>query len=148
MAAKLKVFTWSDGFHAFTVAASSRPKALGAWGVEQDLFKTGLAHEVDDGADRDAALASPGAVISRGLTVDVGKATKRKAKPDNARARAKLAALEAELETLDADQAAEVQALEDRQAKLDRDRQTLATTQDKARTALIARLKAARKAAG
>ena len=74
MAAKLKVFTWSDGFHAFTVAASSRPKALEAWGATQDLFKTGLAHEVEEGADRDAALASPGAVISRGLSVDVGKA--------------------------------------------------------------------------
>jgi len=28
MAVKLNVFTGSDGFHAFTVAASSRPKAL------------------------------------------------------------------------------------------------------------------------
>lgn len=148
MAAKLKVFTWSDGFHAFTVAASSRPKALAAWGMEQDLFKTGLAREVDDGADRDAALASPGAVISRGLTVDVGKATKRKAKPDNARAKAKLAALEADLETLDADQAAEIEALDDRQAELDRERQALATSQKKARDALTTRLKAARKVAG
>ncbi len=26
--AKLKVFTWSDGFHAFTVATTSRPRAL------------------------------------------------------------------------------------------------------------------------
>lgn len=147
MAAKLKVFTWSDGFHAFTVAASSRPKALAAWGVEQDLFKTGLAHEVDDGADRDAALASPGAVISRGLTVDVGTTTRRKAKPDNAKAKAKLAALEAELETLDADQAAEVEALDDRQAALDRERRTLTENHGKARDGLTARLKAARKAA-
>lgn len=40
MAQKLKVFTWSDGFHAHTVAVSSRPKALAAWGVSQDIFKS------------------------------------------------------------------------------------------------------------
>ena len=43
MAAKLKVFRYSDGFHAWTVAASSRPKALAAWGVKRDLFKDGSA---------------------------------------------------------------------------------------------------------
>ena len=148
MAAKLKVFTWSDGFHAFTVAASSRPKALEAWGVDQDLFKTGLAHEVDEGADRDAALASPGAVISRGLSVDVGKAETRKPKPKDDKARARLKALEADLESLDAEQAEQVQALDERQAALDRDRQGLVETQAKARKALLAKLKTARAAAG
>ena len=148
MAAKLKVFTWSDGFHAFTVAASSRPKALAAWGVDQDLFKTGLAHEVDEGADRDAALASPGAVISRGLSVDVGKAETRKPKPQDDKARARLKALEADLESLDAEQAEQVQALDERQAALDRDRQGLVETQAKARKALLAKLKTARAAAG
>lgn len=145
--AKLKVFTWSDGFHAFTVAATSRPKALQAWGIDQDLFQTGLAHEVEDGADRDAALASPGAVISRGLSVDVGKAVKRKAAPSNAKARAKLKALEAELETLDAEQAEAAQALDDRQAALDDDRRTLTAAHDKARKALLSKLKTARAAA-
>ena len=53
MAARLKVFTWSDGFHAFTVAASSRPKALAAWGVGQDLFKSGLARQIEQGPDHD-----------------------------------------------------------------------------------------------
>lgn len=148
MAAKLKVFTWSDGFHAFTVAASSRPKALEAWGATQDLFKTGLAHEIDDGADRGAALASPGAVIARGLSVDIGKADKRKAKPDNAKAKAKLRALEAELEALDAKQTEDAEALNDRQAKLDRDRQTLDNAHEKARKALVSKLKTARAAAG
>jgi hypothetical protein len=148
MAAKLKVFTWSDGFHAFTVATSSRPKALEAWGIDQDLFKTGLAHEIKDGADRDAALASPGAVISRGLSVDVGKAEKRKPKPPNARAEAKLKALEVELETLDAEQAEAVQALDDRQAALDDDRSKLAKDHDEARKALLAKLRTARAAAG
>lgn len=28
--AKLKVFTWSDGFHAYTVATTSRARALAA----------------------------------------------------------------------------------------------------------------------
>ena len=148
MAAKLKVFTWSDGFHAFTVAASSRPKALEAWGVDQDLFKTGLAHEVDEGADRDAALASPGAVISRGLSVDVGEAETRKPKPKDGKARARLKALEADLESLDAEQAEQVQALDERQAALDRDRAGLVETQAKARKALLAKLKTARAAAG
>ena len=148
MAAKLKVFTWSDGFHAFTVAASSRPKALEAWGVDQDLFKTGLAHEVDEGADREAALASPGAVISRGLSVDVGKAITRKARPKDEKAKARVKALEAELETLDAGQAEQVQALDDRQAKLDRERQGLLEEHEKARKALLSKLKAARASAG
>ena len=148
MAAKLKVFTWSDGFHAFTVAASSRPKALEAWGVDQDLFKTGLAHEVEDGADRDAALASPGAVISRGLSVDVGKATARKVKPANEKAKARLEALEAELEALDAEQAEALQALDDRQTALDDDRRKQTATHDKAREAVLAKLRTARAATG
>ncbi|MBF6603782.1 MAG: hypothetical protein ITG03_12555, partial [Sphingorhabdus sp.] len=50
MAQKLKVFAWSDGFHAFTVATSSKPKALAAWGMGQDIFKSGLAREIHDGA--------------------------------------------------------------------------------------------------
>ena len=81
MAAKLKVFTWSDGFHAFTVATSSRPKALEAWGSKQDLFATGLASQLSGGPDYEAALASPGEVIERGLAIDVGKIGK--AKPAN-----------------------------------------------------------------
>lgn len=76
MAVKLKVFTWSDGFHAFTVAASSRPKALEAGGSKPDLFATGLASQLTGGPDYDAALASPGEVIERGLAIDVGKISK------------------------------------------------------------------------
>ncbi|MBJ7319248.1 MAG: hypothetical protein JHC96_10650 [Brevundimonas sp.] len=68
MAPRLKVFTWSDGFHAFTVAASSRPKALEAWGAKQDLFATGLASQLSGGPDHDAALAAPGEVIWRSMS--------------------------------------------------------------------------------
>ena len=89
MAARLKVFTWSDGFHAFTVAASSRPKALEAWGSRQDLFATGLASELSGGPDYEAALAAPGEVIQRGQAIDVGKIAKAffalsMARPDDA----------------------------------------------------------------
>ncbi|WP_341024643.1 hypothetical protein [Brevundimonas diminuta] len=69
MAPRLKLFEWSDGFHIFTVAASSRPKALIAWGSDQDLFATGLAKEVHDSPDAEAAKASPGTVIERRLDV-------------------------------------------------------------------------------
>lgn len=106
MAARLKVFAWSDGFHRFTVAATSRPKALEAWGVAQDLFKSGLAAEVTDGPDHKAALAAPGTVIRTGVAVDPGEVRPVKPKQtDRAdkRAKARKAKLRAELETLEAE---------------------------------------------
>lgn len=78
MAPRLKLFEWSDGFHTFTVAASSRPKALGAWGSGQDLFATGLAKEIDDSPDGEAAKASPGTVIERKLDVKLPAAVPKK----------------------------------------------------------------------
>lgn len=149
MAKRLKVFTWSDGFHAFTVAVSSRPKALEAWGSKQDLFATGLASELSGGPDYEAALAAPGQVIERGLAIDVGKISKaarpkKAAGPSKAR-RARIERLEAELETLDAehqqamaDLADRLKALEDEQAERER-------THAKRRKALTAALKAARR---
>ena len=65
MAAKLKVFVTSDGLTDYVVAATSRPKALAAWGSRQDLFKTGLAHETDDPGLAKAARAQPGEVLRR-----------------------------------------------------------------------------------
>lgn len=65
MAARLKVFVTTDGLTDFVVAASSRPKALAAWGAHQDLFKTGLARETDDPVLSDAARAVPGEVLRR-----------------------------------------------------------------------------------
>ncbi|HST92202.1 MAG TPA: hypothetical protein VLJ13_08380, partial [Brevundimonas sp.] len=108
MARALKVFCYSDGFHSWTVAAPSRAKALAAWGVKRDLFKDGSAREVTEGGDRDAALAAPGELIERGLTVDIGKiektrAPKPKPKPPrapNAKDVARAEALEAELSAL------------------------------------------------
>ena len=60
MAARLKVFVTSDGLTDYVVAASSRPKALAAWGSHQDLFQTGLAYQTDDADLVAAALAQPG----------------------------------------------------------------------------------------
>jgi hypothetical protein len=68
--ARLKVFTWSDGLHAYSVAATSRPKALEAWGIGRDIFADGTAREITDGEDHDAALARPGEVIRRPLPID------------------------------------------------------------------------------
>jgi len=145
--AKLKVFTWADGFHAFTVAASSRPKALAAWGIRHDIFKDGLASELASGPDYDAAIQSPGEVIQRGLSIDVGKiskAAKPKAKPVSSKARDAVKALEADLETLDRDQAAETAVIDASRTALEAEAKSLAASQDKARKALVAKLKAAR----
>lgn len=149
MARALKTFRYSDGFHAWTVAASSRAKALEAFGVRRDLFKDGSATEVDSGPDREAALKSPGELIERGLSVDVGKvartsAPKARAKPGAAKAKARVEALEAELAALDEVQAEEIAALDARRAALEAESAALATRQAKARDAVKSKLKAAR----
>lgn len=146
--AKLKVFTWSDGFHAFTVAASSRPRALAAWGMDADIFKSGLAREIDSGPDHEAALAAPGEVIKRGQAVDVGKITaapkgRAPAAPSKA-ARERVARLAAELETLDADHATLLDDLDRRREALEAEAAKPAADHDKARRALVLKLKAAR----
>ncbi|MBB5773100.1 hypothetical protein HNP47_003122 [Brevundimonas vesicularis] len=131
MAAKLKVFTWSDGFHAFTVATSSRPKALEAWGSKQDLFATGLASQLSGGPDYEAALASPGEVIERGLAIDVGKIGKAKpAKPpgpSKAKA-ARIKKLNTALADLDERREAEVTDFEHQQTTLNKARQEAEAT--------------------
>jgi hypothetical protein len=150
MARALKVFCYSDGFHSWTVAAPSRAKALAAWGVKRDLFKDGSAKEVADGGDRDAALAAPGELIERGLTVDIGKIEKTKApKPKPARAPnakdvARVEMLEAELAELAARQTSEREEIEDRLAALERERTAVVEGQEKARAALQAKLKTAK----
>ncbi|HZW16694.1 MAG TPA: hypothetical protein VFF66_10645 [Brevundimonas sp.] len=153
MARKLKVFCYSDGFHSWTVATPSRAKALEAWGVKRDLFKDGSAREIDVGPDREAALASPGELIERGLSVDIGKVERTKApkarpKPtkqkSDAKARARVEALEAKLDALDEAQAEETAALEAEREALDRRAAALTKRQRKARDGLKAKLKAAR----
>ena len=156
MAARLKVFTWSDGFHRYTVATSSRAKALETWGFRRDLFKTGDAQEISSGDDYDEAIAHPGVSVERGLSIDTGKIrlkTPERARPrpapkpagPSARDLERVARLEAELEALDRD-------LENARADLDRRRQALEAQFAKAqadfkarRRALTAKLDAARR---
>lgn len=150
MAARLKVFRYSDGFHAWTVAAPSRAKALAAWGIKRDLFKDGAAEEVADGPDVEAALKAPGELIERGLSVDIGKVERTKApkaklqKGPSAKDLARVEALEDELARLDSAQAEVTAAMEARRQALDREAEALARRQAKARDAVKARLKAAR----
>lgn len=150
MARALKVFSYSDGFHSWTVAATSRAKALEAWGVKRDLFQDGSAVEAAEGPDREAALKAPGELIERGLAVDIGKVEKTKA-PKPAKARgptakdvARVELLEEELAELEAAQAEETQALEARRAELEQETEALAKGQAGAAEALRAKLKAAR----
>ncbi|KIC56439.1 MAG: hypothetical protein VX561_13705 [Pseudomonadota bacterium] len=147
MAAKLKVFTWSDGFHAFTVATSSRPKALEAWGSKQDLFATGLASQLSGGPDYEAALASPGEVVERGLAIDVGKIGKAKPAKPRGPSRAKAARIEKlkmALADLDKRRQAEMANFEERQAALNQARQEAETTYEAERKSLAAALKKAK----
>jgi hypothetical protein len=125
MARAPKVFTWSDGFHRYTVAATSRVKALEAWETDRDLFKEGVAEEAPEAPDAKAALAAPGAVIRRaegGLKAAVDKLPKPTPKKTNAAADAKrkkaLAEAEAALEAAEIEQG-------DAEADLERRRRAL-----------------------
>ena len=143
MAPRLKVFTWSDGFHSWTVATSSRPKALEAWQVEQDLFRTGLAHEAVAGPDRDAALADPGKVIRSGLAIDPDDI--RPAKPDPRRAertaaRKQAADIRARIAALDEQLESDLAPLRDERDRLTARIEALEAKADKARAALQSKL--------
>jgi hypothetical protein len=125
MAAKLKVFVTSDGLTEYAVATTSRPKALAAWGVHQDLFKQGAARESDDPALIKAANAQPGEVLTRAVggsraALKTLKAEPRKPKAGPSKAALKkVADLEAELEALDGDHEAEVAKIDRARADLD-----------------------------
>ena len=100
MAQRLKVFVTSDGLTDYLVAASSRAKALAAWGAHQDLFKTGGAHETDDPSLVAAATAIPGEVLRRTADIDAAFARAPKSperKPPSKAASDKVAKLEREL---------------------------------------------------
>jgi len=123
MARKLKVFAWSDGLHDYTVATTSRAKALEAWDVGRDLFKDGTAKAVETGKAHDAAVAAPETVVTTpagglgaALKALPAKARRKPSKAELARAEA-LAGLRAQLDTLeDEAEAAEVSFAERRGA--------------------------------
>lgn len=151
MAARLKVFCWSDGLHAYTVATRSRAKALAAWGFHRDLFKDGEAKEIEHGADHDRALASPGVTVKRGLGASAGKVEAlRPAKPNrdppqpSKAVLARVARLEADLVALNADRDAKTAAIERERRALAQKEARLASTFEAARTHLDEKLKAAR----
>jgi len=152
MARALKVFTWSDGFHRYTVAETSRAKALAAWETDRDLFKEGVAQEAPDAPDAKAALAAPGAVIRRaegGLKSAVDKLPKARPKPkadDPAEAKRKQALAEAKaaLEAAETEQRDAEADLERRRRELDAEAAALSGSGAKRRSALektIARLR-------
>ena len=62
---RLKVFQASLGFFESVVAVPSRPAALEAWGVRQNLFAEGMATIATDQAAVEAALAHPGEPLRR-----------------------------------------------------------------------------------
>ena len=152
MAPRLKVFTWSDGFHSHAVAVSSRAKALAAWGVEQDLFKSGYAREVTSGPDYEAAMASPGDVMRRGETIDVGTVSPAR-KPSKlagptAAQKAKVEKLEADLAALDLAWQVEETKLDEERDMLERKARQAADRHERARATLRQKLSNARKATG
>ena len=129
MAPRLKVFVTSDGLTDYVVAASSKAKALAAWDVRQDLFKTGQARETGDAALIEAASVKPGEVLRRpaGTRETLAKLKAPKPTPTGPTPTTlkKIAALEAQIAALDSahdrDQAAvgaERTALDAREEKL------------------------------
>lgn len=150
MARKLKVFSWSDGLHDYTVATTSRAKALEAWDVGRDLFKDGTAQEVTEGAGHDAAVAAPDTVITRaagGLDAalkSLPKAPRGPSKAEKARAE-KLAALRAELEAVEDEAEASELVFSERRAALDAEESAAAEIIEARRAKLAKAIKAAGK---
>ncbi|MDP1619268.1 hypothetical protein [Phenylobacterium sp.] len=64
---KLKVFQAQIGFYDTVVAAPSRPAALRAWGLRQDLFASGHAKVAEDPAAIEAARAHPETPLKRAV---------------------------------------------------------------------------------
>lgn len=165
MAPRLKVFVTTDGLTDYVVAASSKPKALAAWGSHQDLFKTGLAHETDEPELVKAATAKPGEVLRRpasglpGALGEIPKLKPAKARPapkpavkdeptGPSKAQLKrIADLETKLAAIDADEAKARKKLDQRRAALDREAEALTSRFADERARYATALKAAQKTA-
>jgi hypothetical protein len=153
MAARLKVFTTSDGLTDYVVAASSKPKALAAWGSHQDLFKTGLAHETDDPELVKAATARPGEVLRRpaGTRGELAKLKSPKAPKPAGPSKAalkRIAELEAKLTEMDAAHSAARAKIDKQRATLDASAEALDADHAARRARLETALSAARRAPG
>jgi hypothetical protein len=150
MARAPKIFTWSDGFHRYTVAATSRAKALAAWETDRDLFKEGIAQENPEAPDAKAALAALGAVIRRaegGLKAAVEKMPKPAAPkpPSQAMVKRELEKARTALDRLDREQEQEEEALEVRRRQLEDEADDLRDAHEERRAVLareVSRLEA------
>lgn len=150
MARKLKVFSWSDGLHDYTVAATSRAKALEAWDVGRDLFKDGTAREITEGSAHDAALdaaetviTTPAGGLGAALKALPAKARGKPSKAQVARAE-KLAALKAELEAVEDEAEASELAFAERRSALDAEEAAASEGFEVRRAALEKAIKAAK----
>jgi len=152
MAPRLKVFVTTDGLTDYVVAVSSKAKALAAWGVRQDVFKEGAAHETDDPALMKAAVAQPGQVLRRpaGTREKLAKLKPAKAArpagPSKAALR-RLADLEAKLAALDAGHDQAAAALDHARADLDAREEALHARHEARRAKLEEAISAARRKA-
>ena len=154
MAPRLKVFVTSDGLTDYVVATTSRAKALAAWGVRQDVFREGAAHETDDPDLVAAATARAGEVLRRPAgtrealaRLKPAKAAAKPAGPSKA-ARKKVAELEAKLAALDAAHAETRARLARARADLEREAEALEAQHAAQHVKLEAALSAARAALG
>jgi hypothetical protein len=150
--ARLKVFVTSDGLTDYVVATSSKAKALAAWGLRQDVFKEGAAHETDDPALVKAALAQPGEVLRKPAGTREKLARLKPAKPAKATGPSKaqlkrVATLEKQLADLDADHDNAAAAMERARADLDAREEALHARHEARRAKLEAALGAAKAAA-
>jgi hypothetical protein len=153
VAPRLKVFVTSDGLTDYVVAASSRTKALAAWGVRQDVFKEGAAHETDDPVLVKAATAQPGEVLRKpaGSRAALARLKPVKAAKPKGPTKAELrrvADIEARLAGLEAVHGKELAALEAERAALDRKREAIEVRQAAQRRTLEAQLVKARATVG
>lgn len=153
MAPRLKVFVTSDGLTDYVVAVSSRAKALAAWGVRQDVFKEGQAHETDDKALVKAALAQPGEVLRRpagsdGALAKLAPAKAAKPKGPSKAQLKKVADLEAKLAAMAPAQARARARLAAEREALDRRIAALEKAQAAERERMETKLSAARRALG
>jgi hypothetical protein len=145
MAARLKVFVTSDGLTDYVVAATSRAKALAAWGVRQDLFKEGRAAETADAALVAAALAKPGEVLTRSKGAKALAAFKapppaKRSDGPTAAQRRRIEKLEAELDELKSAFARRQNDLAKQIARLETERDDARRAFETQRRALQARL--------
>ena len=151
MARKLKVFSWSDGLHDYTVATTSRAKALAVWDVGRDLFKDGTAREIAEGRAREAALEAPETVITTpagglgaALKALPARARRKPSKAETARVE-KLAALKADLEAVEDEAEASELAFAERRSALDAEEAAAIEGFEARRTALEKAIRATRR---